>query len=346
MLKLAGLNIAIDLGTSKITAYVCGKGIVYKEANAIVLDTFNNKPIAFGDKAAEMLSKTPETLELIMPMRSGTVSKFGVLSLMLEKIINDICGYSILRPNVIISTPVGIPAPEKRTVVSLACSACAAKVSLIDSPVASALGCGIKIDAPHGSMVVDIGAGTTDIAVLTMGESAVFRSLYTAGDTMNEAIIQYIKRNRGYDIGIPTAEKIKKTVGCAVLPNEEIEMSVSGKEHTTGIPLTFSVTSTEIAEALSDIVDLISKGIAEIFEETSPELCSDIFSAGIILAGGGAKLSGLDTALSNKLNIPVKLMADSENCAAKGAGYAFKYLKQLEDNGLSFRIREQIDAVV
>lgn len=323
-----------------------GKGIVYKEANAVVLDTFTNKPIAFGNDAAKMFSKTPETLEFIMPMRGGAVSKFGVMSVILEKIINDICKTSILRPNVIISTPVGITGPEKRTVVSLACSACAAKVSLINSTVAASFGCGVKINDPHGSMVVDIGAGTTDIAVLTMGEPAVFKTLYTAGDEMNEAIIQYLKKNRGFDIGIPTAERIKKTVGCAVLPSEEIEMTVAGKEHTTGIPLVFSVTSTEIHEALCDIVNLIARKIADVFEETSPELCADIYSSGIILSGGGAKLFGLDKSLEEKLKVPVKLMIDSENASAKGAGYAFKYLKKLEDNGLSFRIREETDAVV
>ena len=343
---MAGSNIAIDLGTSTITAYVCGKGIVYKEANAIVLDTFSNKPIAFGNDAAKMLSKTPDTLELIMPMRSGAVSRFGVMSLILEKIINDICKNSILRPNIIISTPVGITGPEKRTVVSLACSSCAAKVSVINSPVAAALGCGIKINEPHGTMVVDIGAGTADIAVLTMGEASVFRTLFSAGDAMDEAIIQYVKKNRGYDIGVLTAERIKKTVGCAVLPEEEIEMSVSGKDHTTGIPLIFSVTSTEIFDALKDTVNALAAGISDVFEETSPELCSDIFSQGIILSGAAAKLFGLEKALSEKLGVPVKLTADSENCAAKGAGYAFKYLKQLEDNGLSFRIKEQVDAVV
>ncbi len=339
-------NIAIDLGTSMITAYVCGKGIVYKEANAIALDTFDNRPVAFGNEAAKMHSRTPDSLELIQPMRDGAVSRYGVMSLMLEKIINDICKNSIIRPNVIISTPVGITGPERRTVASLACSACAAKVSIINAPVASALGCGIDVFEPHGSMIVDIGAGTTDIAVLTMGEAAQSRSVFCAGDAMSEAIIQHIKRNRGYDIGIPTAEKIKKTLGCAVLPNEEIELSVAGKDHTTGIPLWFSVTTTEIYDALKDTVNTICDKIAEVFEETSPELCADIFSRGILLSGGGSKLFGLDKALSERLSVAVTLMADSENCAAKGAGYAFKYLKQLEDNGLSFRVREQIDAVV
>lgn len=343
---MAGSNIAIDLGTSTITAYVCGKGVVYKESNAIVLDAFSKKPVAFGNAAAEMISKTPETLEPIMPMRSGAVSRFGIMSVILEKIINDICKNSILRPNVIISTPVGITGPEKRTVVSLACSSCAAKVSIINSPVASALGCGIRIEEPCGRMVVDIGAGTADIAVITMGEVSAFRTLYTAGDAMDNAIIQFVKKNKGYDIGVQTAEKIKKTVGCAIMPEEEIEMSVSGKDHTTGIPLVFSITSTEIFDALKDIVKSLADGISDVFEETSPELCGDIYTHGIILAGAAAKLSGLDIALSKALQIPVKLMADSENCAAKGAGYAFKYLKQLEDNGLSFRIREQVDAVV
>lgn len=340
---MAGSNIAIDLGTSTVTVYMTGKGIVYKQANAVAVDRFSGQVVSIGDEAAKMLEKTPETLELIRPMRSGAVSRFDIMSMMIEKIIGDICKNSILRPNLIISTPVGITAPDKRTVALLGCCACAAKVSVISSTVASALGCSIDIQEPRGSMIVDIGAGTADIAVITMGTPARFCSVKTAGDEMNEAIIQYIKKNLGYDIGTFTAEKIKKTIGRAVLPNEEIEMSVAGKDHTTGIPLLFSVTSSEIFEALKDTVNTLSGAIAAVFEDTPPELCGDVYSSGIILTGGAAKLSGLDKALEEKLGIPVRLMADSENCAAKGAGYAFRYFKYLEDNSLSFRIREQID---
>lgn len=340
---MAASSIAIDLGTSTITVYMLGKGIVYKQANVVAIDRLSGQVISIGDEAAKMLEKAPETLEIIAPMRSGAVSRFDIMSMMIEKIVGDICKNSILRPNLIISTPVGITAPDKRTVALLGSCACAAKVSVISSTVAGALGCSIDIQNPQGNMIVDIGAGTTDIAVITMGTPAKFCSIKTAGDEMDEAIIQHIKKNRGYDIGTKTAEKIKKTVGRATLPNEEIEMSVAGKDHTTGIPLLFSVTSTEIYEALKDCVDSIASAISGVFEDTSPELCGDIYSNGIILAGGGAKLSGLDEALGEKLKIPVRLMADSENCAAKGGGYAFKFFKELPDNSLSFRIREQID---
>lgn len=343
---MAGTNIAIDLGTSTVTVYMLGKGIVYKQANAAVIDRLSGQVISIGDEAAEMLEKTPETLEVIMPMRSGAVSRFDIMSIMIERIIKDICKNSILRPNLIISTPVGITPPDKRTVALLGCCACAAKVSVISSTVASALGCSIDIQNPRGNMIVDIGAGTADIAIHTMGTPVKFCSVKAAGDEMDEAIMQYIKKNRGYDIGTRTAEKIKKTIGCAAIPSEEIEMSVAGKEHTTGIPLLFSVTSTEIFEALKDTVDTLAEAISEVFEDTSPELCGDIYSSGIILTGGAAKLSGLDKALSEKLGVSVKLMADSENCSAKGAGYAFKYFKSLPDNSLSFRIREQIDPAI
>lgn len=340
---MVGSNIAIDLGTDTITVFMSGKGIVYKQANAVAADRISGKIVSIGDEAAQMLEKTPETLEVIMPMRSGVVSRFDIMGMMIDRIVSDICKNSIFRPNLIISTPVGITAPDKRTVALLGCCACAGKVSVIGSTVACALGCGIDITKPKGSMIVDIGAGTTDIAVISMGEAVRFCSIKTAGDEMNETIIQYIKKSRGYDIGIFTAEKIKKTVGCAVLPNEEIEISVAGKDHTTGIPLLFTVTSTEIFEALSDTVNSISGEIASVLEETSPELCGDILSEGIFLTGAAAKLSGLENALTEKLGISVKLMSDSENCNAKGAGYAFRYFKYLDDNSLSFRIRELID---
>lgn len=343
MFKLAKTNIAIDLGTSNVTVYVAGKGIVYKQANAVAVDVTDESVIALGDEAAAMLEKTPETVKLLMPMRSGVVSQFDVMSLILEHIINKVCKNNILRPNIIISTPVGITEPEKRTVISLACSSCAARVSTINSPIASALGSGISIEAPHGVMVVDIGAGTADIAVLTMESVSNCCSLKLGGDDMNEAIKQYIKRNRGYDIGFQTAEKIKRTLGFAVLPSEEIEMTVAGKEHTTGIPLLFTLTSTEVFEALGDIVSEIARGISQVLEETQPELYSDICNGGIVLAGGGSKLKGLDEALSERLKISVRLLADSENCAVKGAGYALKNLKKFEDEGLVFRLREPID---
>lgn len=339
---MAGYNIAVDLGTSTITVFVAGRGIVYKQANAVTIDKATGEMVAYGDSAFEMLEKTPDTLQCILPMRSGVVSHFNLLSDMIEKIITKVCKSNIFRPNIIINIPIGLTLPEKRTLISMISSGCAAKVCLIESPIAAALGAGIAIEAPHGVMIVDIGAGTTDISVITMKTAAHFKTLRFGGNDIGEAICQYVKKEQGYDIGMRTAEKIKKTLGYASLPEEELELSVPGKEHVTHIPLLFSITSTEIYEALKDSVSLIASSILEVLEETPPELYSDICSEGIILTGGGAKLRGLSQALTDMLKIPVSLSADSENCAAKGAGQALKNIKEYEDLGLVFRIREDM----
>ena len=337
---MAGYNIAVDLGTSTITVFVAGRGIVYKEANAVTFDKFTGEMISYGNSAFEMLEKTPDTLQCILPMRMGVVSHFNALSDMTEKIITKVCKNNIFRPNIIINAPVGLTLPEKRTLISMISTGCAARVCLIESPIASALGAGIGIEAPHGVMVVDIGAGTTDISVITMKTAAYFKTLRFGGNDISEAIRQYIKKEKGYDIGFQTSERIKKTLGCAALPEEEIELSIAGKEHITNIPLLFNITSTETYEALKDSVNVIAAGILEVLDETPPELYSDICSGGIVLTGGGAKLSGLSQALTEMLKIPVSLSSDSENCAAKGAGCALRNIKEFDDLGLIFRIRK------
>ena len=339
---MAGYNIAIDLGTSMVTVFVAGRGIVYKEANAATIDKNTGEIVAIGNSAFEMLERTPDTLECVLPIQAGVISRFNIMSSVTEQIITKICKNSIFRPNIIVNTPVGLTLPEKRALISMISSGCAGRVSLIESPIACALGAGTKIDAPHGVMVVDIGAGITDISVITMHTPAYFRTLRFGGNDFNEAICQYIKKERGYDIGLHTAEKIKRTVGCAQLPEEELELTVAGKEHITGIPLLFTITSGEIFEALKDSVKLIATAILEVLEDSLPELYSDVCTEGIILAGGGAKLRGLAPALTDMLKMPVKLSADSENCAAKGAGYALRNIKQYEDLGFVFRMREEI----
>lgn len=339
---MAGYDIAVDLGTGTITVFVTGRGIVYKQANAATIDKSTGEVVAFGDSAFEMIERTPDTLECILPMRSGAVSHFNILGHMTERIITKICKNSIFRPNIMVNTPVGLTPPEKRTLISMLSSGCSGRVSLIETPVAAALGAGLKIDAPHGVMVVDIGAGTTDISVLTMRTPACFSTLRFGGNDMNDAICQYIKKERGYAIGIHTAERIKRTVGCAYLPEEELELSVAGKEYVTGIPMLFSVTSSEIYDSLKDCIRLIASGILDVLEETPPELYSDICSEGIMLTGGAAKLRGLPQALSDMLKIPVILSPDSENCSAKGAGLALKNIREYEDMGFVFRIKEQV----
>ena len=340
---MPGLNIGIDLGTSTITAFVQGKGIVLSESTAICYDTYDDEVLCVGNKAGEMSEKTPESLNLVKPISDGIISDFTSVVRILSHFIDKLCKNNIFRPNVIISAPSGVTSLERKAIVEAACSAGAGKVYVIDEPVISALGAGLTIENPHGVMVLDLGAGTSDIAVITMGTVAYCCSLRTGGDSMDEAILQYVKKNKEIDIGLATAKKIKHTVGCAHHRREELVMFCSGKDHISGMPKTFEISSNEVYEALRDIIDEIFKGIVNVLEQVPPELYSDICSEGILLSGGLANLPGMDTELSERLTIKVTRAADPEHCAAKGAGFMLKNMKKLEDHGYNFRSKENMD---
>lgn len=337
---MPGYNIGIDLGTGNIKAFVSGRGIVLNEENAICYDAVSDEVVAMGNLAGEMVGRAPECYVLKRPISGGVISDFTVMAEILSRFITKICKNSIFRPSVLISAPSCNTSLEKKTVIEAACAAGAGKVHLVDEPVVSALGAGLSIDYPHGVMVVDIGAGTADIAVITMATVAYATSLKIGGDNMDEAICQYVRKNRDIVIGTRTARKVKHTIGCAYKREEEFEVVCTGKNVVTGMPINFSINSGEICEALKECTQSIFDGIMDVLEQTPPELYSDICNEGIILTGGTAKLYGLDKYLSEKLGIKVRVAADPEHCAAKGAGFMLKNLGKLEDNGYSFRLRE------
>lgn len=337
---MAGYDIGIDLGTGNIKAFVSGRGIVLSEDNAICYDARSDEFVAMGNDAGEMFGKAPESYVLKRPISGGVISDFTVMAEILSRFITKICKNSIFRPNVLISAPSCNTRLEKKTVIEAVCAAGAGKVHLIDEPVVSALGAGLSIDYPHGVMVVDIGEGTTDIAVITMSTVAYSVSLKTAGANMTEAICQHIKKEKNILIGKQTAQKIKHSIGCAVRREEELELICTGKHIITGMPRNFSVNSGEICQCLADCTKAIFDGIMDVLEQTPPELYSDICNEGIILTGGSAKLYGLSQYLSDRLDIKVRVAADPEHCAAKGAGFILKNMKKLEDSGYSFRLRE------
>lgn len=337
---MAGYNIGIDLGTGNIKAFVSGRGIVLSEENAICYDRHNDSFVAMGNDAGEMFGKAPECYILKRPISGGVISDFTVMAEILSRFLTKICKNSIFRPNVLISAPSCSTSLEKKTVIEAACAAGAGKVHLIDEPVVSALGAGLSIDYPHGVMVIDIGAGTTDIAVITMATVAYAASIKTAGDSMDEAICQYVKKNKDIIIGKQTARKLKHAIGCAYKRDEEFETVCTGKNIITGMPRNFSIDSAEICEALSECTRIIFEAVMDVLEQTPPELYSDICNEGIILTGAGAKLYGMNKYLSERLGIKVRVAADPEFCAAKGAGFILKNMKKLEDNGYSFRLKE------
>lgn len=338
---MLGMQIGVDLGSSCITAYAKGKGILFCEANAIAYDSRSGDVLAVGNEAKAMLDRTPESVTLKTPMRGGVISDFSVQCEILTALLERVCKNAVLRPNLIISAPSGLSALERRTILQAACACGAARVSVLEEPIASALGAGVPIEAPHGVLVIDVGAGTTDIAVITMGTVAYCKSLPLAGDDFDSAIVRFLRRTRGVEIGLPTAKRLKHQIGCAAPREEEFEAAANGKDAVRQMPLQFTVTSTELCEALRECVDAIADAVFAVLEDVPPELFADICDGGVILCGGSAKLYGLDAALSEKLHLPVHVAADGEHCAAKGAGYALQNMKQLEDHGFSFRLKER-----
>ena len=338
---MAGYDIGIDLGTSSVVAFVAGRGIVLCEDNSICYDARSDEFIALGNAAGKMFGKAPDSYVLKRPICDGVISDFTVMADILSRFIMKICKNSIFRPNVLISAPSCSTTLEKKTVIEAACAAGAGKVHLIDEPVVAALGAGLSIDHPHGVMVIDLGAGTTDIAVITMGTVAYAASLRrVSGNTMDEAVCQFVKKNMNIHIGKQTGRKIKHAIGCAVRREEEFEIICTGKDLITGMPRNFNINSMDVCDALKDDVAAIFDGVMEVLDQTPPELYSDICNEGIILTGGGSQLYGLDKFLSEKLGIKVSVAADPEHCVAKGAGFILKNMKKLEDNGYSFRMRE------
>ena len=343
MKKVPGLNIGIDLGTSTVTAFAEGKGIVVSEATAISYDSFSGDIIAIGNSAMAMTEKAPDSIVPVRPIKSGVISDFSATVEILKAVMEKICRNQIFRPNVVVNAPSCVTSPDRKAIVEACCAGGAGKVTVLSEPVLSALGIGLSIEHPHGVMVIDLGAGTTDIAVITMGTVAYATSLKIAGDDMDESILQYVRREKDIDIGLLSAKKIKHTVGCAFRRSEEIEMSVTGKDHVSGMPKMFSISSNEVYEALKDHIKAILNGIQDVLEQTPPELYSDICNEGITLTGGLSKLPGLDKVLSKNLGINVSKAADPEHSAAKGAGFVLKNMKALEDHGYSFRAKEYIE---
>ena len=337
---MPGLNIGIDLGTSTVTAFAEGKGIVVSEATAISYDSFSGDIIAIGNSAMAMTEKAPDSIVPVRPIKSGVISDFSATVEILKAVMEKVCRNQIFRPNVVVNAPSCVTSPDRKAIVEACCAGGAGKVTVLSEPVLSALGIGLSIEHPHGVMVIDLGAGTTDIAVITMGTVAYATSLKIAGDDMDESILQYVRREKDIDIGLLSAKKIKHTVGCAFRRSEEIEMSVTGKDHVSGMPKMFSISSNEVYEALKDHIRAILNGIQDVLEQTPPELYSDICNEGITLTGGLSKLPGLDKVLSKNLGINVSKAADPEHSAAKGAGFVLKNMKALEDHGYSFRAKE------
>lgn len=325
-----GQDIGIDLGTATVIAYVKGKGIVLREPAVVAVDKISGDVLAVGQEARRMLGRTPGNIVATRPLRDGVISDYTVTEKMLKYFINKVCGKFIFAPRIMICIPSQVTEVEKRAVIDAASQAGARKVYLIEEPIAAAIGAGIDISKPYGNMIVDIGGGTTDAAVISLGGSVVSTSLKIAGDKLDEAIVRYIKRKHNIMIGERTAEDLKINIGCVYPKIQDVEMDIRGRDLSTGLPKTITVYSSEMLEALIEPAMMIVDAVHSVLEKTPPELAADISDRGIYMTGGGCLVDGLDKLLQEKTGINVMIAEDAISCVALGTGKALDNLDALD----------------
>ncbi len=325
-----GQDIGIDLGTATVIAYVKGKGIVLREPSVVAIDNNTKEVLAVGQEARRMLGRTPGNIVAIRPLKDGVISDYTVTEKMLKHFINKVCGKFIFSPRIMICIPSQVTEVEKKAVIDAASQAGARKVYLIEEPIAAAIGAGIDISRPCGNMIVDIGGGTTDVAVISLGGSVVSGSLKVAGDKFDEAIVKYIKKKHNVIIGERTAEDLKVNIGCVYPKIQDMEMDIRGRDLTTGLPKTITIYSSEMMEALTEPAMMIIDAVHSVLEKTPPELASDISDKGIYMTGGGCLVDGLDKLLQEKTGINVMIAQDAVSCVALGTGKALDNLDSLD----------------
>jgi len=325
-----GQDIGIDLGTASVIAYVKGKGIVLREPSVVAVDSNTGDVLAVGKEARRMLGRTPGNIVATRPLRDGVISNYTVTEKMLKYFINRVCGKFIFAPRIMICIPSQVTEVEKKAVIDAASQAGAKRVYLIEEPIAAAIGAGLDISKPCGNMVVDIGGGTTDIAVISLGGSVVSNSLKVAGDKFDEAIVKYIKKKYNIIIGERTAEDLKINIGCVYPKIQDMEMDLRGRDLATGLPKTITVHSSEMFEALIEPAMMVVDAVHSVLEKTPPELAADISDRGIYMTGGGCLVDGLDKLLQEKTGINVMIAQDAVSCVALGTGKALDNLDILD----------------
>ncbi|MEX0268887.1 rod shape-determining protein [Leptolyngbyaceae cyanobacterium UHCC 1019] len=321
----------IDLGTANTLVYVSGKGIVLQEPSVVAMDQDENVPLAVGEDAKRMLGRTPGNVVALRPLRDGVIADFYTAELMLKHFIARVNeGKTLVAPRIVIGIPSGVTGVERRAVMDAASQAGARDVYLIDEPVAAAIGAGLPVAEPTGNMIIDIGGGTTEVAVLSLQGTVLSESVRVAGDELNESISHYMKKIHNLVIGERTSEEIKITIGSAYPIDDEAQMDVRGLHLLSGLPRTVTVKSAEIRESMAEPLSVIVDAVKRTLERTPPELAADIIDRGIMLAGGGALLKGLDTLISHETGIVVHVAADPLSCVVLGTGRVLENFKQLE----------------
>ncbi len=327
-----GKDIGIDLGTATVLIYVKGKGIVLREPSVVAINSRTGKVLAVGESASLMLGRTPGIIEAIRPLRDGVISDFEATEVMLKTFIRRVMSSGLARlakPRIMVCVPSVITPVERKAVEDSCRKAGAKEVYLIQEPIAAAIGAGLDIAKACGSMIVDIGGGTTDIAVISLYQPVVDHSIKVAGDKFDEAIVRHVRRKHNILIGERTAEELKISIGCAYPREEELTAEVRGRNLITGLPATITINSTEMLEALEEPVSQIFEAVHSVLERTPPELMADISQRGIVMTGGGSMLYGLDKMLATKVGIDVRIADDAISCVAVGTGRALNILDRL-----------------
>lgn len=332
--NIFSVDMAIDLGTANTLVYAKGKGVVLDEPSVVAYQLRNGSKeiLAVGDAAKLMLGRTPGSIEAIRPLKDGVIADFDSAEAMIKHFIRKVHKHSTFtKPKIIVCVPQGATPVEKRAIRQSVLGAGARKAGLISEPIAAAIGAGMPIIDPTGSMVVDIGGGTTEVAVLSLGDIVYANSVRVGGDRMDEALMSYLRRYKNMLIGIATAEKIKESIGSARKPNDNrgSSMQVRGRDLLTGVPKEIEINQAQVAEALAEPVQQICDAVMMALEATPPDLSADIVDRGIMLTGGGALLGELDLALREQTGLAVSVAEDSRNCVALGTGKALEYEKQL-----------------
>lgn len=324
-------DMGIDLGTANTLVYVSGKGIVLQEPSVVAMDQDSKMPLAVGEDAKRMLGRTPGNVVALRPLRDGVIADFDTAELMLKHFIARVHeGRTLVSPRIVIGIPSGVTGVERRAVMDAASQAGARDVYLIDEPVAAAIGAGLPVAEPTGNMIIDIGGGTTEVAVLSLQGTVLSESVRVAGDELSEAIAHYMKKVHNLVIGERTSEEIKITIGSAYPVDDDTTMEVRGLHLLSGLPRTVAVKAPEIRESMSEPLAVIVDAVKRTLERTPPELAADIIDRGIMLAGGGALLKGIDTLISHETGIVVHVAADPLSCVVLGTGRVLENFKQLE----------------
>ena len=333
----SGNDIGIDLGTASILVFVKGKGIALCEPSVVAIDKNTGKTLAIGSEAQSMLGRTPGNIIAVRPLREGVISDYEMTEKMIKHFIKKVLGFRLFKPNVVICIPSVITEVEERAVIDAGEQAGARRVYLIEEPVAAAIGAGVDIAQPNGNMIVDIGGGTADVAVISLGGIVESSSVKVAGDKFDEAIIKYMRKEHKLYIGERTAEELKLTIGTAFPREEVVVQECRGRDLVTGLPKSVEVTSDEMMAALDEAMITITEAVHNVLEKTPPELAADISNSGIVLTGGGALLYGIDKRIEDRTGIKVRIADDPKSCVAIGTGTALDSLRALEGNSLNRR---------